>query len=64
MSEIRNLRESIGLRQYADALEANDIDMHLLKQVDDQRLKDIGVASCSSAAQTKYDRQISSAVSR
>jgi class 3 adenylate cyclase len=45
MSEIRTWLESIGLGQYADAFEANDIDMDLLKQVDDQMLKDIGVAS-------------------
>jgi class 3 adenylate cyclase/tetratricopeptide (TPR) repeat protein len=45
MSEIRKWLESIGLGQYGDAFEANDIDMDLLKQVDDQMLKDIGVAS-------------------
>jgi len=45
VSEIRKWLESIGLGQYADAFEANDIDMDLLKQVDDQMLKDIGVAS-------------------
>jgi SAM domain (Sterile alpha motif) len=45
MSEIRKWLESLGLGQYAAALEANDIDMDLLKQVDDQTLKDIGVAS-------------------
>jgi hypothetical protein len=45
MSEIRSWLESIGLARYADAFEANDIDMDLLKQVDDQMLKDIGVPS-------------------
>jgi class 3 adenylate cyclase len=45
MSEIRKWLEAIGLGQYADAFEANDIDMELLKQVDDQTLKDIGVPS-------------------
>jgi class 3 adenylate cyclase/tetratricopeptide (TPR) repeat protein len=45
MSEIRKWLESIGLGQYADAFEANDIEMDLLKQVDDQMLRDIGVAS-------------------
>ena len=45
MSGIRKWLGSIGLGQYADAFEANDIDMDLLKQVDDQMLKDIGVAS-------------------
>jgi hypothetical protein len=50
MSEIRKWLESIGLGQYADASEANDIDMDLLKQVDDQmtsasRARGIGCAS-------------------
>ena len=45
MSEIRRWLETIGLGQYADAFETNDMDIDLLKQVDDQMLKDIGVAS-------------------
>ena len=45
MSEIRKLLVGIGLGQYADAFETNDIDMDLLRQVDDQMLKDIGVTS-------------------
>jgi class 3 adenylate cyclase len=45
MSEIRSWLEAIGLSQYAGAFAANDIDMDLLGQVDDQTLKDIGVAS-------------------
>ena len=45
MSEVRNWLDSIGLAQYADAFEANDIDIDLLRQVDDQILKDIGVSS-------------------
>jgi hypothetical protein len=45
MSDIRKWLEAIGLGQYADAFEVNDIEMDLLKQVDDQMLKDIGVAS-------------------
>ncbi|HKD75317.1 MAG TPA: adenylate/guanylate cyclase domain-containing protein, partial [Ktedonobacterales bacterium] len=44
MSEIRKWLATIGLAQYADAFHANDIDMELLKQVDDQMLKDIGVS--------------------
>jgi class 3 adenylate cyclase len=36
--------ESIGLGQYADAFDANEIGMDLLGQVDDQMLKDIGVS--------------------
>src|SRR5215475_12127706 len=45
MSEIRKWLETIGLGQYADAFEVNDIDMDLLAQVDDQLLKDIGISS-------------------
>ena len=45
MSEIRNWLASIGLGQYGEAFEANEIDMELLGQVDDQILKDIGVSA-------------------
>ncbi|MBV8091387.1 MAG: adenylate/guanylate cyclase domain-containing protein, partial [Alphaproteobacteria bacterium] len=45
MSAVRNWLEEIGLAQYADAFEANDIDTDLLSQIDDQMLKDIGVSS-------------------
>ena len=45
MSEVRKWLETIGLSQYADAFETNDFDIDLLRQVDDQLLKDIGVAS-------------------
>jgi class 3 adenylate cyclase/tetratricopeptide (TPR) repeat protein len=45
MSEIRKWLEMIGLGQYADAFETNAIDMELLRQVDDQILKDIGVSA-------------------
>jgi class 3 adenylate cyclase/tetratricopeptide (TPR) repeat protein len=45
MSAVRNWLEAIGLDQYADAFETNDIDMDLLAQIDDQLLKDIGVTS-------------------
>ena len=45
MSAVRNWLEAIGLGQYADAFEANDIDTDLLIRLDDQLLKDIGVAS-------------------
>ena len=44
MSEIRKWLESIGLGQYADAFEANEIGMDLLGQVDDQMLQDIGIS--------------------
>jgi class 3 adenylate cyclase len=44
MSEIRKWLETIGVAQYADAFEANEIDMDLLGHVDDQMLKDIGVS--------------------
>jgi class 3 adenylate cyclase/tetratricopeptide (TPR) repeat protein len=45
MSAVRKWLETIGLGQYADAFEANEIDMDLLGQVDDQILKDIGVSA-------------------
>jgi len=45
MSEIRKWLEAIGLGQYGDAFEANKIDMDLLRQVDDQILKDIGLSA-------------------
>jgi class 3 adenylate cyclase len=45
MSAVREFLEAISLGQYADAVEANDIDIDLLTQVDDQMLKDIGVSS-------------------
>jgi class 3 adenylate cyclase len=45
MSEVRKWLESIGVGQYGDAFEANKIDMDLLRQVDDQILKDIGVSA-------------------
>ena len=45
MSAVRNWLEEIGLAQYANAFEANDIDTDLLTQIDDQVLKDIGVSS-------------------
>jgi class 3 adenylate cyclase len=45
MSRVRDWLEAIGLGQYADAFEANDIDTDLLLRLDDQLLKDIGVSS-------------------
>jgi class 3 adenylate cyclase len=45
MSHVRTWLAEIGLAQYADAFEANDVEMDLLKDVDDQMLKDIGVTS-------------------
>ena len=45
MSAVRDWLETIGLGQYADAFEANHIDTDLLIRLDDQMLKDIGVAS-------------------
>jgi class 3 adenylate cyclase len=45
MSEVRKWLDSIGLAQYGDAFETNDLDIDLLGQVDDQLLKDVGVLS-------------------
>ena len=44
MSEVRKWLEAIGLAQYVDAFEVNEIGMDLLGQVDDQMLKDIGAS--------------------
>ena len=43
MSEVRKWLQAIGLAQYAEAFEANNIEADLLGQVEDQTLKDIGV---------------------
>jgi hypothetical protein len=45
MSDVRKWLEAIGLGQDADAFQSNDIDMELLRKVDDQTLKDIGMSS-------------------
>src|ERR1700689_2276022 len=45
MSDVRTWLAAIGLSQYAGTFEANDLEMDLLKDVDDQMLKDIGVTS-------------------
>ena len=45
MSAVRDWLEALGLGQYADAFDANDIDTDLLIRLDDQLLKDIGVSS-------------------
>ena len=39
MSEVRKWLDTIGLAQYADAFETNDLDIDLLGQVDDQLLR-------------------------
>jgi hypothetical protein len=60
MSEVREWLEAMGLVQYADAFEANDIDIDLLGQVDDQMLKDIGVASVARSTRRRAsEREIS-----
>ena len=41
----RQWLEALGLSQYADVFEANDVDADLLSHLSDQVLKDIGVAS-------------------
>jgi SAM domain (Sterile alpha motif) len=45
MSDVRTWLAGIGLGQYADDFETNDVEMDLLNGVDDQMLKDIGVTS-------------------
>ena len=45
MSDVRKWLAAIGLAQYADIFESNDLDIDLLRQVDDQILRDVGVSS-------------------
>ncbi|KPK34452.1 MAG: hypothetical protein AMJ66_03700 [Betaproteobacteria bacterium SG8_40] len=45
MSDIQQWLDRLGLAQYAEAFETNDLDMSLLPDVSDQILKDIGVKS-------------------
>ncbi len=45
MSDVRTWLAGIGLGQYADAFEANDVEYGPAEGVDDQMLKDIGVTS-------------------
>ena len=45
MSAVRRWLETLGLSQYADAFEANDIDVELLGQIDDQALRELGMSS-------------------
>jgi len=45
MSSVRDWLEGLGLGQYTEAFDSNDIDMSLLSQIDDQVLKDMGIES-------------------
>jgi hypothetical protein len=56
MTAVRKWLEAISLGQYADAFEANDIDIDLLSEIDDQVLKDIAVSSrhCSSTCTSAW----------
>jgi hypothetical protein len=45
MSDIRTWLAGVGLDQYADTFGANDIEMDLLKDIDDQMLKNIGLTT-------------------
>jgi class 3 adenylate cyclase/predicted ATPase len=45
MSGVREWLETIGLAQYTEAFETNNIEADLLGQLDDQTLKDIGISS-------------------
>ena len=49
MSEVRSWLEAIRLALYADAFEADEIDMDLLGHVDDQIIKGIGVSAANAA---------------
>src|SRR5690349_8514398 len=45
MSKIRHWLESQGMGQYAQAFEANDIDVDLLPELTDEAFRQLGVAS-------------------
>jgi SAM domain (Sterile alpha motif) len=45
VSTIGDWLASLGLSQYAQAFESNDIGMDLVSEVNDQTLKDLGVSS-------------------
>jgi hypothetical protein len=65
MSKVREWLEAIGLAQYTGAFEANDIDIYLLGQVDDQVLKDIGASSAGyPIAHSQRDREVSPSIGR
>jgi hypothetical protein len=42
MTKVRDWLTQLGLEQYAEAFETNDIDLALLPEINDQVLKDIG----------------------
>jgi pyridoxine 5'-phosphate synthase PdxJ len=42
---IRKWLETIGLGQYADAFETNDVDTDLIRQIDDQALRELRMTS-------------------
>lgn len=50
MSEIRRWLEVIGLAQYADAFEANDLDIDLLGEIDDRHARPEGSQGAAGAA--------------
>ena len=50
MSAVRNWLEAIGLGQYGDVFEANDIDMELLARIDDKLLRHNGELAPKSIA--------------
>src|SRR6476646_8822713 len=45
MSKIRHWLESQGMGRYAQAFEANDIDVDLLSELNEEALRQLGVAS-------------------
>ena len=44
MSDLRDWLRTNNLEQYADALEANDIDLDILPDLDDRDLEQLGLS--------------------
>jgi SAM domain (Sterile alpha motif) len=63
MSAVRDWLEEIGLGQYAEAFEANEIGTDLLGEVDDQMLKDIGVSTGGHRLRIRNHHQVGSCTS-
>ena len=59
MSSVRQWLDALGLSQYADAFEATDVDIDPLPDLNDQVLKDIGVASAG--RRLRINRRLGSA---
>ena len=44
MNDVRDWLESLGLTQYVDAFESNDVDLHVLPSLNEGDLEKLGVS--------------------